>query len=160
MIVYRPLKKQDIKQIQKLALESWLFTYGKIYKEKTIRRNVADYYSDKSFADYFSKIKHNNQCFIVAADKNTILGYAHIGKKKKSWEILRIYVSPKRLGEGIGTNLIKNIEKFLKSKEAKNYAAYPHIKNKIAKNFYSKIGFQRKKSKDRGKSSICYEKNI
>jgi ribosomal protein S18 acetylase RimI-like enzyme len=160
MVTYRIIRKQDVQKIQKLALESWLFTYRKIYTKKTILKEVADFYSTKRFELFLARIKRKKEYFIVAIDKNNVVGYAHVGTKNKKWELFRIYINPSHIRKGIGGKLIYYIEKFLKSKRAKKYIVYPHIKNKIAKNFYSKVGFQRNKSKDRSKSSICYEKNI
>ena len=160
MVIFRTLKEGDIPLIQKLALKAWLFTYKNIYTEKTIRKEVAKYYSDKSFRNYLSKTKQNKEFFGVAVDKNSILGYAHVGRKNNKWEIFRIYVSPDRLRQGLGTRLIHHIEVFLKSKKAKQYRVYSHLKNKIASNFYRKIGFKLNLSKNRGTTSICLEKRL
>jgi ribosomal protein S18 acetylase RimI-like enzyme len=159
MILYRPIKKEDVPQIQRLALISWLFAYKNIYSKSSIIKYVSRYYSLKNFKKYFQK-KSKDEIFIVAEKNKKIIGYANIGKSKKDRELLRIYVSPNIMGKGIGSSLIKRIEKFLKSKKAKRYIVYPHAKNKIAANFYVKSGFVRFPSKDRGRVSPCYIKHI
>ncbi len=45
-------------------------------------------------------------------------------------------------------------------KKAEKYRVYSHIKNKIANKLYCKVGFKRSKSKDRGTTSICFEKQL
>ena len=73
---------------------------------------------------------------------------------------MRIYVNPKLLRRGIGSELILRIEKFLKKKRAKSYIIHPHIKNKIAINFYNKAGFLREPKLDRGWNSPCFKKYL
>lgn len=160
MLKYRLLQEKDIKKIQNLALKAWFFTYKGIYTEKTIRKEVAKFYSDKNFKRFIDRINKEKDYFIVAIDKSDVLGYAHIGLKNNIWELHRLYVNPYQIGKGIGSRLVHLIEKFLKSKRAKKYIIYPHIKNKIAIRFYHKIGFRREKLKDRSKSSICFQKYL
>ena len=160
MLKIREIKEKDVAEIQKLALESWLYAYRKIYTREKIHKFVSHYYSNKSFKDVFQNIEEQNEEFIVALDKGRIIDYSNIGKIKNEWELLRIYVSPKMAGIGIGTILLKNNEKFLNFRNIKNYTAYPHSKNKIAVNFYLKSGFKREKSKDISKTSICFEKKL
>lgn len=160
MVIFSPLKNKDIPSIQQLALKAWLFTYKNIYTEKRIRKEVAQYYSNESLRRYLSKIRQNKDFFVVAIGNSKVVGYAHIGRKNKQWELLRIYVSPDKLRQGLGSKLISHIESFLKSKNAKKYQVYSHLKNKIANSFYPKVGFIRYKSKDRRATSICFEKQL
>ena len=160
MITLRSLRKSDIPSIQKLALKSWLFTYRAIYSKSRIHREVSQFYADKKFKECLSQIKQNRQAFVVATDKNKIIGYAHIGKKEGKWELFRIYVSRKRLRKGIGSGLLNRIEKFVSEIKEKKYIVFSHSKNTIAKGFYEKSGFRRNKSKDRAKTSICFQKII
>ncbi len=160
MIQYRKLKKEDVKQVQRVALETWKFAYKTIYNEKTIHRTVKSYYSDKSFKELFARIRKGNEMFLIALDGKRIIGYAHIGKKGKYWELRRTYVLPLYLRKGIGTALAKRVEQFMKKRKAKKYIVYPHTKNKIAKNFYLKIGFKRYPKLDQGSTSPCYIKEL
>lgn len=156
----RRATKKDINPIRKIALASWLFAYKNIYKTSTIKKMVADYYSDKSFENDFEKIKIGKSQFIVVTISNKIVGYAQVSKEKKIWDVGRIYVSPKATRKGIGSKLLRNIETFLKSKGVNEYVIYPHIKNKIAINFYKKLGFVREPKLDHGSNSPCYWKEL
>ena len=160
MITFRRIRKKDIKEIRNLALKSWRFAYKNIYQEKTIKKMVSDYYSDKNFDKEFKDIKKGKAEFIVAIDSNKIAGYAHLSYKKRIWEVIRIYVNPKLIRKGIGGQLISRIEFFLKKKNAKKYVIYPHVKNKIAINFYKKAGFVREPKQDRSWNSPCFIKYL
>ena len=143
MIRYRKFKKSDFEQIQKLALKAWLFTYKDIYKENTIKKEISKFYAIENLSKSLSAQKAGKELFVIAQENNKILGYAHVLKDKNMWELMRIYVNPDLIRSGIGTKLIERIERWLRQKGVKRYVAYPHIKNKIAKNFYEKKGFKR-----------------
>ncbi len=161
MLKFRILQKKDIHQVRDVALKSWRFAYKDIYKEKRIQKEVSSYYSDKNFEKYFRGIKKGTGHFIAAVLNNKIIGYAHVTKEKGIWEIIRIYIDPKIIRKGIGSKLILNGEKFLKTKKAKRYVVYPHPKNKIAINFYKKVGFVRNPKFDRQTwCPRCFEKKI
>jgi RimJ/RimL family protein N-acetyltransferase len=159
-MIYTKLSKKDIPDIQKLAMKSWLFTYKKIYSKKSIKKQVADYYSSEKLQKELIKSNRQKECFIIAKSDGKIVGYAQAGRTKGIWELLRIYVSPELIGKGIGTELLKRIEKFIKTKKADRYVAYPHVRNPIAKRFYEKSGFKRNHKLDRDKISPCYVKRI
>ncbi|NQU79110.1 GNAT family N-acetyltransferase [Candidatus Woesearchaeota archaeon] len=160
MITLRRIRKKDIEEVRNLALKSWRFAYKNIYKEKTIQKMILDYYSDKNFEKEFKDIKKGKAEFIVAIDSNKIVGYAHIAYEKRMWDVIRIYVNPKLLRKGIGSKLISKIEFFLKKKNAKKYTIHPHVKNKIAINFYKKAGFVREPKRDNGWNSPCFIKHL
>jgi ribosomal protein S18 acetylase RimI-like enzyme len=155
----RKLLRKDIIEVRALALKSWMHAYKEIYKEKTISRMISDYYSDKNFEKYFEAFDKGKSKFVVAIHNKVIVGYAQVVKNKR-WEIVRIYVKPSKLNQGIGTKLMLNIESFLKKKGANSYTIYPHVKNKIAVNFYKKKDFIRKPKLDKGWNSPCYFKSI
>lgn len=156
----RKLKKSDTCEVRKLALKSWRFAYRNIYNETTIKRNIDDYYADKRFLKDFKDMKAGNCEFIVAVEAGKIVGYAQASKLRSGWEVLRIYVDPKQLRKGIGGRLLRRIEAFLKKKRVKQYTIYPHVKNKIATNFYKKSGFTRAPRRDRGWNSPCFIKQF
>lgn len=160
IILYRPIEEKDILEIKKLALRSWSFTYKNIYSKNNIKRYVSWYYSLNNFNKWFSNIRKEKDFFVVAEKNKHIVGYAHAGKSKKDWELFRIYVSPSLLRKGIGSALIKRVEKFLKSKKVKSYIVYPHAKNKMAVNFYPKLGFNSFPSKNKGRVSLCFMKSL
>jgi len=151
---------KDKARIREIALKSWLFAYKNVYKEKTIRKEISNYYSDSNFDKYFEEIKKGVGRFIVAISKNKIAGYAHVSRKNKEWEIMRLYMDPGILRQGIGSKLILKVENFLKTKRVNKYFVYPHTKNKYATNFYKKKGFVRNPKRDRACKSPCFEKKI
>ncbi|MDO8661591.1 MAG: GNAT family N-acetyltransferase [Candidatus Woesearchaeota archaeon] len=142
MITYRKFVSKDVITVQALALKAWLFAYKSIYTKKNVIKMVLNYYSKNNLQETLIQIKKGKEQFIVAIEKTKLRGYAHIGKKNKTWELFRIYVDPKILGKGIGSGLLILIEQFLKSKGATKYCAHPHAKNPIAIQFYVKKGFK------------------
>ncbi|MBI5881117.1 GNAT family N-acetyltransferase [archaeon] len=160
MISFKRIQEEDICEVRRLALKSWRFAYKGIYNEKTIKKNVSDYYADKRFFKDLRDIKSGKCEFILAVESGKIIGYAQVCKLKSGWDVLRIYVDPKQLRRGIGSRLLRRIETFLKKKHVKQYTIYPHVKNKIATNFYKKSGFKRAPRRDRGWNSPCYIKQL
>ncbi len=159
-MIFRTLQKNDVLEVRKLALKAWKFAYKDIYKEKTILKSVSKYYSDENFARNFEQIKKGNSKFILVIESKKIIGYAHVCKNKRRWEVIRIYVNPKFIRKGIGTKLLQKVEVFLRKKNVKSYTIYPHVKNKIAVNFYKKYGFVRYPKLDEGWNSPCYVKKV
>ncbi len=160
MVSYRPPFEKDLNEIRKLAHTCWLFTYRDIYSEKLIEKYVSSHYSDRNLHKTSKNAKSGKEFFILAQKKGSIIGYANAGKKNGSWELLRVYVSPRWIGKGVGRGLLMKIEDFLQSKNARSYCAYSHVKNKLAIAFYGKNGFERNKKKDRSTTSICYLKRL
>ncbi len=68
MIRYRSLRRQDVKEVQAVALRAWKHTYRSIYSYRTIARQVAEYYSDKSFDDILPRLETRGSWFDVALD--------------------------------------------------------------------------------------------
>jgi len=160
MIKFRNLEKKDIEDVRALALKSWKFAYKKIYKTTTAKRMVSSYYSDENFEKEMKSVKKGNAKFILALDSKKLIGYVHAAKIKRKWEVIRIYIDPTYTRKGIGTKLLHKIEIFLKKKNVKKYTISPHVKNKLAINFYKKLGFKREPKYDSAWNSPCYIKEI
>lgn len=157
---YRRIKEEDIPRIQELALKSWLFTYRNIYSEERIRDEVAEFYSDDKMADRVMSDLAGAERFVVAEDGEDIVGYANVLEGEDGWELMRIYVDPDRIRQGIGKRLIDRIESYLKENGVDRYIAHPHSDNPLAINFYVKMGFERDPEGDRGDDSPCFRKMI
>jgi len=160
MINLRRIRKKDVEEIRHVALKTWLFAYKNIYQPKNIRKFVLDYYSKENFEKDFNSISKGSSEFIIAIERSKIVGYIQVSKSKKIWEVTRIYVNPNDHNKGIGTLLIGKIESFLHGKRTTKFIIHPHRKNKIAINFYKKVGFVRDTKRDRGWSSPCFIKHI
>jgi len=156
----REIQKEDVRQIQRIALAAWKFTYKRIYSPKSIQRYVSSYYSNKSFVRLFRAIERGNEAFFVAVEGAEIIGYVHAGKHRKGWELRRIYLFPSYIGKGIGKALLRRIERWLRSRKSKAYFVYAHSKNPIGLKFYVKNGFVRVKELDESPTSWCLEKKI
>lgn len=161
MTKYRALQWKDVTQVQAVALKAWKYTYRNIYLLRTIKRNVANYYSTESFQKFhFPRMRTGDEWFYVAVDGKWIIGYSNIGKVKQGWELFRIYLLSEYIGKGIGRKLLQLGERFLTKKRARSYFLYVHSKNKLGKRFYLRNGFVRVKKKDRGPTSQYLEKKL
>tara|TARA_Y100000034_G_C6588571_1_gene255596 strand:+ start:58 stop:540 length:483 start_codon:yes stop_codon:yes gene_type:complete len=160
MLRYRLIKKSDISKIRSVALQCWLDAYKQIYKESIIKKFIANFYSMENIDKSIQNTNNKKAWFCIVLDHEKVIGFSHIGKKEKDWELFRIYILPSYQRKGIGLELIRKCEKFLKSKNLKSYLVYSHSKNKLAIKFYKKLGFIRQKNKDRGNTSYCFKKII
>ncbi len=176
MIRYRSLRRQDVKEVQAVALRAWKYSYRNIYSPKTIARQVAEYYSDKSFDNIFSRLETGESWFDVALDGGLVVGYANGGRRTQQWtspfrqapasnlplgwELFRIYLLPEYIGKGIGRRLLLRWELFLRKSGVREYTVYVHSKNKVGKDFYRRSGLVRARKLDRGPTSQCFAKEI
>lgn len=160
MVQYRYLQKKDFSEIRRVALASWLYTYRKIYSVKTMKEKVAAYYSDSGLEKARSDTRQHLAWFCVVTSRHKIIGYAHIRKRRRKWELFRIYFLPSAHGKGIGSELIERGELFLQSKAARKYVVYPNSKNFSGIAFYEKMGFTRKPGYAQDKTHPCFEKQL
>src|SRR5690242_16451211 len=126
MARYRVLRKEDVPEIQKVALKAWKCAYRRYgLSLKHIRRFVTERYSTDSFEKtVFPSIKKGDSQFYLATDKGKIVGYSNAGPGSWGWELYRIYLLPEYIGKGVGKKLLLLAEDFLRSKKARKYHAY------------------------------------
>lgn len=162
MVRYRVLRKEDVPEIQAVALKAWTFAYQRYgLSLKRIRTFVAERYSSESFEKtVFPSIQSGESQFYLATDKGKIIGYSNAGPGVWGWELYRIYLLPEYMGRGIGKILLLLSEDFLRSKRARKYHAYVWQENKAALDFYKKNGFVKLEGKNKNKVEICIEKKI
>jgi ribosomal protein S18 acetylase RimI-like enzyme len=110
-LIIRPVKLEDIDDIQIVARLTWNGTYGTIYTEAYINSFLAHAYSKKNLEaavlrDETRKIRK----FMVAQSEAQIVGYAQLTEGKDGEaELTRIYVLPGFQGQGIGKALLKEL---------------------------------------------------
>lgn len=82
MIQYRKLRRNDIQQVQVVALKAWRYTYRHIYKLSTINKYVTEYYSNESFKEFtLLRIRKGDDVFYLALDGGRVIGYSHVGER-------------------------------------------------------------------------------
>ena len=161
MIQYRKLRRNDIQQVQVVALKAWRYTYRHIYKLSTINKYVTEYYSNESFKEFtLPRIRKGDDVFYLALDGRRVIGYSHVGERIQRWELFRIYLLPEFVGKVIGKKLLHLGERFLRRKGARSYYLYVHARNSLGRQFHLRNGFERVKEKDRGPTSQCLQKRL
>jgi diamine N-acetyltransferase len=132
---------EDYKIIQEIAYKTWPHTYGEILSE-----NQLDYMLDAFYSESVLKenIKEKGHQFLLAKEKDTVLGFAsfeHNYLQKNKTRIHKIYILPENQGKGIGKLLIDAIEKFANENHSSALSLNVNRFNK-ALTFYKKMGFE------------------
>lgn len=156
MVIYEPFKLEDWKELKDVALKSWQYTYKNIYSQEFINNFIEENYSKGSTNKALS---FPDSWHYIAKEDNKLVGYLTIGPYQDSWRLYRIYLLPEYIGKGIGQELLKLGEDYLRSKNAKKYCTFVQKDNEIGKSFYLKSGFTRIPEKDE-EDELCLEKNL
>ena len=159
-----------------MALKVWNSTYGGIYTPASIMRQVSEYYATTVLEAMVRGVRRGRFCFQIALDNGKLIGYVNGGRTRDAWKLLkflpkegdttlgwelfRIYLLPEYHGRGIGKELLRHWESFLRKKRARGYSVYVEPKNKLGKRFYLRNGFARTERLDRGPSSSCFVKTL
>ena len=88
-----------------------------------------------------SEIANINSRYIVAKDKDGIIGFAGIRFILDEAHLMNIVVKKEKRGKKIGNLLLENLIKISKDAKAKSITLEVNIKNKVAINLYKKFEF-------------------
>lgn len=122
--VIREMVREDIKQVQDVAKESWHATY-----EGIIPREIQDNFLQAAYSNEMMERRLNSTFLYVAEVENKIVGFANFSPVNHDGqaELSAIYLSPAYQGRGIGTalleagvNNIANIEEIYLDVEKEN----------------------------------------
>ncbi|MBI4170210.1 MAG: GNAT family N-acetyltransferase [Candidatus Aenigmarchaeota archaeon] len=164
-ITFRQAEEKDFDRIHEIALKGWLFAYNYLPKE-ALKNLVSDYYSKENLKSSLRKVKHGTDLFIVAADKNKVAGFCHVGVKNSEGEIYRLYIDLSFIGKGIGKRLLLKGELFLREKGCKKCLTFVNKFNKLGADFYIRNGYVHIPELDKedefknGKVLWCVEKRL
>ncbi len=117
-VTFRQAEEKDFGRIREIALKGWLFAYNYLPKE-ALTKLVAEYYSKKNIKGSLRKVRQGADLFIVAVDKNKVVGFCHVGVKNSEGEIYRLYIDLSFIGKGLGKQLLLKGEQFLRGKGCK-----------------------------------------
>ncbi|MBI3659563.1 GNAT family N-acetyltransferase [Candidatus Acetothermia bacterium] len=136
---YRAAQPEDAPAIQRVAGESWHFTYKDIFTFEYITNFITRAYAVESLERQIQNPKHFFEVATTAKDE--AVGFAHCGNRGTDAELFRLYLLPEYLRRGIGGTLIRRIEERLRAQGYSKYFCYVHERNEIGKAFYLKHGF-------------------
>ena len=140
-IKIRELRDSDVQAVYEVALEAWHYTYQNIYLADFIQNFVNENYAPAVSLRLLPRIQAGQQYFHVALDQSSVMGFCHVAKTKEGMELLRIYLRPAYIGQGVGRELLYHAEKFIKAQRYHSYFCFVHKDNELGKNFYLRNGF-------------------
>ena len=137
-LIIRPLEEQQIVATSRLIKQSWQIAYRNILSNDQLTQ-LDERLWQKSL---LTTGRYN----LVMTSQNKILGVVSYGKTRSvedgTGELMAIYVLPNQAGKGIGTHLLKNAEKGLKSLGYSHFVLWVLAQNKPAIKFYEAHGWQ------------------
>ncbi|GAB4525267.1 MAG: hypothetical protein OHK0046_40910 [Anaerolineae bacterium] len=131
----------DAEGVSAAAAASWQATYRGLLSDDFIARFVERYYSVDNLKNAFAQAEST---FLVAKDGEQIIGFCEFGKAihmEQGVELYRLYLIPAYWRQGIGGQLIAQIEDMLRAQGVVQYFCYVHAENEVGKGFYHKHGF-------------------
>lgn len=149
-MIIRKMKKEDYKNIYKLALQ----VQNIHFSARPDIFNNGDPFTNELFLNL---INDSNYICLVAEENNKILGECFVRidetsvtplfKERKILNINDICIDQNYRGKGIGKLLMLEIEKFAKELNAASVELNVWSFNKNAINFYNSLGFKNKSFK-------------
>lgn len=142
-IVIREMVNEDIKDVQKIATQSWHTTYKGI-----IPYNIQENFLNTAYSYDMMRKRLANSYLFVAEEKNQVVGFADFSTvtHKGQGNLNAIYLLSTSQGNGIGTALLqKGIEEIGHVDEI-----YVEVEkeNKMGIHFYKAKGFKTVKEYD------------
>lgn len=97
------------------------------------------FFSETTFLSFFSNFPSG---FLVAKQKEEIVGYGICQKEKNVGKIVSLAVKPKWQKNGIGTQLLRNLIEILRENEVRKIFLHVRVGNFIAISLYKSFGFK------------------
>lgn len=138
---YRESTVDDTADIQKVLLNTWIASYADFIPMGDIQWYFNNYYSDINFARLHADPVTWN---FIADVKGHIVGYARgkVNTEQNRFYLESLYVLPEFQGKGIGSELLKIVER--KALELNHTAIWlgVMVQNIPSLEWYKKLGFQ------------------
>jgi ribosomal protein S18 acetylase RimI-like enzyme len=147
-IAFRALRETDVQAVYEVAFEAWHSTYKDIYPAEFINNFVNTNYAPAVSLRLVPRIQAGHQFFHVALSQSSVIGFCHIAETRHGMELLRIYLRPSYIGQGIGRALLRQGEAFIQARGYSAYFCFVHKENDLGKNFYVRNGFTHVIEKD------------
>lgn len=145
------IRKNELKDQEQMAhikIDGWRDTYDKIVASKYL--NELNY--EKQAERYIASFDEYKDLVFVAVRDDEVLGYSCFQPKDKDGkfdsELVSLYVKTSEQGKGIGSKLVKETIKELKSIGKRNMIVWCLQENKHAIDFYEKLGGKKVIEKD------------
>ncbi len=157
-VFIRKAMESDVDPINRIAATSWYHTYKEIYDTEEIEKWIDRNYSPEALQKHISMVEGDrNYLFIVALMENNIVGFMEMKIKNQIAHLLRIYLNPDHIGNGIGTELLRHGENWMLSNGKRQLTVSVHKKNLPGMKFSDSRGFR---FKEEIEEDIILEKNL
>jgi ribosomal protein S18 acetylase RimI-like enzyme len=138
-VVIREATEADIPAIQRVARETWAFTYEGVIPPEIQELALSSWYSCSALS---RQIHAKTNLFIVAETGATCLAFAEfVVQAGDAAELVRIYVLPARHGHSIGTQLLEEGLSWLRRAGIPRLTVDVEEQNPIGRLFYERKGF-------------------
>lgn len=138
----RHAESSDVKEIRRVAMDSWLDTYSSILSEESIREVVDEWYDTHELHDQVE-----DAVFFVAEKDGEIVGFIHASVNGKS-HLHRLYLKPDFQGQGLGTQLYTRMEEELEKYDIDTIELEALSGNEKGLGFYRSKGFEEKSERE------------
>jgi diamine N-acetyltransferase len=132
---------EDIPTIRELADAIWPPTFGDILSSAQIEYMLEMMYSEQAIKRQITELNH---VFLFINENKKTLGYISYElnyKNSTQTKIHKIYLLPETQGKGLGTMLMKEVEKLAVENKQNSLTLNVNKYNK-ALHFYHKLGYQ------------------
>jgi ribosomal protein S18 acetylase RimI-like enzyme len=147
-LALRALRETDVQAVYEVAFEAWHSTYKDIYPAEFIHNFVQTNYAPAVSLRLVPRVQAGQQFFHVALVQSSVIGFCHIAETRHGMELLRIYLRPSYIGQGIGRALLQQGEDFIQAQGYSTYCCFVHKENDLGKNFYLRNGCTHMSEKD------------
>jgi GNAT superfamily N-acetyltransferase len=139
-VTIREATDDDVISIQRIARETWAFTYEGIIPPDVQERALESWYSTTSIS---SQIPHAGNLLLLAEAERASVGFAQFFRRSGDVaELARIYVLPNHQGTGIGSSLLESGLKWLRVLGVRRLTVDVEELNPIGRGFYAHRGFK------------------
>ena len=139
--VVRDATRADAAEVQRVARRSWSATYAGLLTKAEIRHFLRWGYNRPTLWADIAAAERGAAHFLVADRGGAVVGYLHyVVQGVRGPELRRLYVDPDHLDSGVGTSLLRELDRRLGAGAA--YVVRVHPGNRRALDFYRRRGFE------------------
>ena len=140
---------EDVAALQATAAACWWATYSALLSAEFIEKFLARAYHERAL---LKEIADKRSHFLVAKHDDALIGFGQVGPPLPrrdpapvaAADLHRLYLLPEWQHQGIGAQLLHELEGWLRARGHAEYGAYVLARNEPAKHFYLRQRFTHK----------------